>query len=149
MKKTVALICSLLYLMIGASLALAQNPVEKITRVDSFQQSDSTYSEGIECKKYLEYWFSEYDKMDLLEKGLVNPEKELFESLVEEKELSKEIQQDAILGGTVRFDPNPFFISRNFVVVAASDGHIEVYYLFRYDIDKAGNIKWKLLSRFG
>ncbi|NDV95380.1 hypothetical protein D0T84_10685 [Dysgonomonas sp. 521] len=97
-----------------------------------------------QVEKSKSFLFDEYDRDILRDMGLSNPEEDLKKSLLR----WYNFQQDAILGGTMEVEMMQPVGPELFLALGA-DGHISLWYVFRYEIKENKTIKWKLIYKGG
>lgn len=121
------------------------NPTENLlTKVDSLKtKNDSLTKILTEKKSDSNYWFdAEYDGDKLIEIGIKNPEEFVENTLREKTEL---IPLKATLGGTMNFDKIQL-LSREWLIADFSDGHIQGSALYKYKLNKKGQLEFELLN---
>ena len=112
---------------------------------------DSIYSLQKECDILINTnkvvqpsdWLGKYEIEELKEMGFKNPQKEILGDLYNNKTLFIE---DGILGGTMRIH-SAMMIGTKYVLAEGEDGHIGIYYLLEYSVNKNKKITWKTLYK--
>lgn len=115
--------------------------VQKL-KIDSLENVNS------ELKAIIDYWFDDYYRKDLKEKGIEDAEGYLYKDLSSNADMQDLIQDDAILGGIMTLDNNVLLIGSNHLLSCGSDGHVIVYYIFQYKIQKDKSIVWECVKKF-
>lgn len=98
-----------------------------------------------EEKPQSNYWYDDlYDGRALLKKGIAEPAEFIEKSLREKPEL---IPLKAVLGGTMHFGKiQP--LGSKWVIVYYDDGHIEGRAIYKYKLNKKGELEFELLDSF-
>lgn len=100
------------------------------------------------CRKKIEsnYWFdAEYDGIKLIEIGKANPAEFIEKSLRKKTEL---IPLKAVLGGTMNFGYIQI-LSSEWLIAEFDDGHIRGRGIYKYTLNKNGELEFKLLNSIG
>jgi hypothetical protein len=109
---------------------------------DLKQKNDSLNIELKKAKTNKDYWFdSEYEGIDLVNKGIKNPEKYIKNSLQEKLEL---IPLNPVLGGKMFFE-NIQILGDKWLIAEYSDGHISGRTIYSYKLNKNNTLEFKSL----
>jgi hypothetical protein len=89
----------------------------------------------------------EFEIMQLKQKGLKDPVKDLRSDLMKRQEL---IPYKGVLGGTMGFysEENIHIISSKWAAASFDDGHKGGIMLLKYSIQKDGKIRWTVMDSF-
>ncbi len=118
---------------------------------DALSESDSSKKSLIVKINHLEHKLlkpvalSMRDIEEMKNKGLTNPLQDLRDDLKKHDEL---IPYGGVLGGKMGFyfDKNIWILKNKWVLAYFEDGHICGYVILKYDVNKEGNISWKVID---
>jgi len=104
---------------------------------------DSLNGELKKAKLKKNYWFDvEYEGMDLVNKGIENPEKFIENSLREKPEL---IPLKPTLGGKMMFE-NIQLLADKWLIADYSDGHVSGRTIYSYKLNGNKKLEFKALN---
>ena len=107
-------------------------------------KTDSLNKLTINLKAELNFWFEEEEINKLKEKGILNPEKDITDNLIENTQL---IPYPGVLGGTMRIG-NIKLLGDRWVIAYFADGHIDGQMILRYIIKKDSTIGWVVIDHY-
>ena len=92
------------------------------------------------------YWYdAEYDGEKLIEIGIANPEGFIKNSLRKKSDL---IPLEAVFGGTMHFG-NIQLLGSEWLIADFADGHVQGRSIYRYKLNKKGQLEFELLNSIG
>jgi hypothetical protein len=143
--KTLTLTILALFCMFGCTEV---NQTESlIAKVDSLKsKNDSLTLLLTEKVPETNNWYEDqYDGHALISKGIQNPSEYIETQFREQTGL---IPIEAILGGTMAFGRIQLLRSE-WIIADFSDGHIQGSAIYRYRLNKKGQLEFKLISSIG
>ncbi len=144
MKKTILIIITALCIY-GCT---ENNQTENLlAQVDSLKiENDSLARRLTEEKPELNYWYdANYDGEKLIESGISNPAEFIVNTFREKTEL---IPLKAVLGGTMYFR-NIQLLGSEWLIADFEDGHVQGKAIYRYKLNKIGQLEFELLDSIG
>lgn len=114
------------------------------TKVDSLQRVNDSLQQVLSTEKQDSIRFQTpiYDGSNLSRKGIANPVEFIEESLRERPEL---IPLKGVLGGTMRFT-NIKPVGSDWVIANYEDGHIAGVSIYKYRLNKNGELEFELMD---
>ena len=106
------------------------------TEILELQQANDTLSDHLMKKAYLTKEYPPFFD------SIAEPEVYLLEKL---RKNSETIPKKAVLGGTMRFT-SVSFINEDLIIAEYEDGHIMGKAIYRYTMDKRGNLTFNLVG---
>lgn len=141
MKKFIILFLTVILVSCGndseeREIKLRQSIDSLKTEITELQQANDTLSDHLMKKAYLTRQYPPFFD------SIPEPEVYLLEKIQEQ---SKIIPLKPVLGGTMRFT-SISFINDELIIAEYEDGHIMGKGIYRYRINKAGELQLKLLT---